>query len=155
MGVVPPPPTPAPMLPANPQLFRNPFKATSEVLVAAKAALKGVVPMVVEVAVVVPRAPVVESAPDSDVDNKEHSYAVLLAAPPSPALEILIGDEDNDDNEENEDASMLVNFSSVVTNVSQPKKAKLSAHSSEANDPMSSSPDLPHKMPSRMKTSSE
>ena len=65
------------MLPANPQLFRNPFKATSEVLVAAKAALKGVVPRVVEVSVVVPRAPLVESAPDSDVDNKKHSYAAL------------------------------------------------------------------------------
>ena len=105
------------MLPANPKLFRNSFKATSEVLVAAKVALKGIVPRVVELTVVVPRAPVVESAPDSDVDNKEHSYAAL-AAPPSPAMEILIVDEDNDDNEDNDDASMLVNLSNVVTNVS-------------------------------------
>ena len=44
VSIVPPPPAPPPMMPANPLLFRNPFKATREILLAAKAALKVVVP---------------------------------------------------------------------------------------------------------------
>ena len=55
VSVVSPLPIPPSVLPGNPQLFRNPFKASSEVLIAAKAALKVVVPRVIEVA---PRAPV-------------------------------------------------------------------------------------------------
>ena len=141
VSVVPPPPIPPPMLPANPMLFRNPFKATSEILLAAKAALKVVVPRVVEV---VPRVPVVVSTADVDVDDTEHSYAAL-AAPQSPALEVYIADD------ENEDAYMQVNLSSVVSKVFQPKKAKLSAELNVADDPMSSSPDLPHKLPARMR----
>ena len=45
------PPAPPPQVPANPQLFRNPYKATREILIAAKAALKGVVPEVREAVV--------------------------------------------------------------------------------------------------------
>ena len=81
----------------------------------------------------------------ADLDDNEHSYAAL-AAPPSPALEVSIGDDDN------EDASMQVNLSSVVSKVSQPKKAKLSVELNEADDSMSSSPDLPHKLPAKMRT---
>ena len=90
----------------------------------------------------------VKSTANVGVDGKEHSYAAL-AAPPSPALEVSIGDDDN------EDASMQVNLSSVVSKVSQPKKAKLSAELNEADDSMSSSPDLPHKIPARMIRKSE
>ena len=89
------------------------FKVTSEVLIAAKPALE-VVPRVVEVAVV-------EVAPN--IDGEEHSYAIR-AALPSPALEVGIGDDDDD-------ASMHVNLSSVEPKVSQPKKAKLSVELNE------------------------
>ena len=122
-------------------VIQKPLKATSEVLLAAKAALKAVVHWVVEV---VQRAPVVKSTANVGVDGKEHSYAAL-AAPQSPALEVYIADD------ENEDASMQVNLSSVVSKVFQPKKAKLSAELNVADDPMSSSPDLPHKLPARMR----
>ena len=135
VSIVPLPPVPPPMVPANPQLFRNPFKATSEILIAAKAALKVVVPRV-EVA---PRAPVAVSTANVGGDGKEHRYA--LAAPPSPTLEVSIDDG------ENEDASMQVNISGVESRVSKPKKAKLSSGLNEADDLMSSSPDLHHKLP--------
>ena len=52
-------------MPANPQLFRNPFKATSEISRAAKAALK-VVPRATEVT---PRAPAVASTANDVVDG--------------------------------------------------------------------------------------
>ena len=65
MSIVPQPPPPPPLVPANPQLFRNPFKATREILLAAKAALK-VVPRVTEVT---PRAPVVASTANDVVDG--------------------------------------------------------------------------------------
>ena len=93
-------------------------------------------------------APVLASAGEVGVDAKEHSYATLpLAAPPSPALEVSIGDEDE------ENASMQVNISSVVCEVSQPKKkAKLSAESKLAEDSVASSPDLHHKLPARMRS---
>ena len=67
-----------------------------------------------------PRAPVVASNADDVVDGQEHGYAAL-AAPPSPALEVSIGDDDNDDD------SMQVNISCVESTVSQSKKAKFSA----------------------------
>ena len=141
VSIVPVPPVPPPMVPANPQLFRNPFKATSEILIAAKAALKDVVPRV-EVA---PRAPVAVSTANVGGDGKEHRYA--LAAPPSPALEVSIASDDS----ENKDASMQVNTSGVESRVSKPKKAKLSAELKEADDLMSSSPDLHHKLPASMR----
>ena len=48
MSIVPPPPIPSTQVQLNPQLFRNPFNANSEILIAAKAALKRVVVHVVE-----------------------------------------------------------------------------------------------------------
>ena len=133
------------MVPANPQLFRNPFKATSEILLAAKAALKVVVPRV-EVS---PRVPLAVTTANVGKDGKEHSYA--LAAPPSPALEVSIEVDDS----ENEAASMQVNISGVQSRVSKPKKAKLSAELKEADDVMSSSPDLHHKLPASMRPGQE
>ena len=52
VSVVPlsPPPPPPPPVQAKPQLFRNPYKATRDILIAAKAALKAVP---VEIALVV------------------------------------------------------------------------------------------------------
>ena len=56
VSVVPPPPALPPPVQANPELFRNPYKASREILIAAKAALKAVVaaevrePVVKEVA---------------------------------------------------------------------------------------------------------
>ena len=141
MSIVPLPPVPPPMVPANPQLFRNSFKATSEILLAAKAALKVVVPRV-EVS---PRVPLAVTTANVGKDGKEHSYA--LAAPPSPALEVSIEVDDS----ENEAASMQVNISGVQSRVSKPKKAKLSAELKEADDMMSSSPDLHHKLPASMR----
>ena len=87
MSVVPSPPPPPPQVQANPELFRNPFKANSQILIAAKAALKKVVvPIVDEAALEVAAA-----AADGVDDAKEHSYA--LAAPPSPAMEIFVDAE--------------------------------------------------------------
>ena len=48
---------------------------------------------------------------------------------------------------------MQVDISCVESTVSQSKKAKLSAELNVADDPMSSSPDLPHKLPARMRSS--
>ena len=50
---------------------------------------------------------------------------------------------------------MQVNLPSVVSKVSQPKKAKLSVELNEADDSMSSSPDLPHKIPARSEKESD
>ena len=50
VSVVPLPPPPLPTVQDKPQLFRNPYKATSDILIAAKAALKAVP---VEIALVV------------------------------------------------------------------------------------------------------
>ena len=50
VSVVPPPPPFPPRVLAKPQLFRNPYKATSEILIAAKAALNVVVAKVPEAA---------------------------------------------------------------------------------------------------------
>ena len=131
--MVPIPPPPPPRVLANPQLFRNPFKATSEILNAAKAALKAVVPRVKE------GAPTAAAATTNVDDGNEHSYA--LANPPSPAMEVSVDDAQN--------ASMQGNTSCGDPQFSQPKKAKLSADF-EISDPfISSSPDLHHKLPSR------
>ena len=111
----------------------------SEILFAAKAALKVVVPRIVEVAV---KAPVKASTAKND--GKEHSYAAV-AAPVSPAIEVFVGDEI-------EDASMEVNLSSNVTKVSQAKKAKLSSELNAVDNSISSSPDLHHKIPARTRT---
>ena len=111
VSVVPPPPILPPPVPANPQLFRNPYKATKEILIAAKAALK----------VVVPKVRVSEDKDVADVSGdlpdagKDHVYA--LANPPSPALEISVDAEED---------SMLVNTSGGEVQFSQPKKARLS-----------------------------
>ena len=144
MSLVPPPPRPPPQVPANPQLFRNPYKANSEILKAAKAALKKVVP---EVKVVSREPPAV---PGDDVDNgNEHSYAAAaLAFPPSPALEISVDVDDV------EIASMECNTSSSGSQ-SKPKKAKLSEELALADKSLSSSPDLHHKLPSKSRQESE
>ena len=83
VSVVPPPPLPPPQVQAQPQLFRNPFKMNSEILIVAKAALK-VVPIVEKAAPVV--AALAHATNVDDVD--EHSYA--LANPPSPAMEVSV-----------------------------------------------------------------
>ena len=83
---------------------------------------------------------------DDVVDVKEHSYAAL-AAPPSPALEVSVVSE------ENEDDSMQVNISCVESTVSQSKKAKFSAELNVSDASVSTSPDLPHKLPARMRSS--
>ena len=92
MSLVPPahPPFPPQVL-AKPQLFRKPYKATSEILIAAKAALKVVV-----------AAKVPEAAPGAAlraetkavaaianvIDVNEHDY--VLANAPSPAMEVFV-----------------------------------------------------------------
>ena len=110
MSVVPPPPPPPPQVQANPELFRNPFKANSAILLAAKAALKSVAVPIVEEAAQEGPAPAAADAENGD----EHSYA--LAAPPSPALEISVEDEN---------ISMEVNISRSEALCPRPKKAKL------------------------------
>ena len=95
----------------------NTFKDTSEILIAAKAALK-VVQRVMEV---------VEVAPNFDGEEHSNLYAVL-AASSSSALEIATGD--------NDDASIQVNLSSVEPKVSQPKKAKVSVDLNEGTKEM-------------------
>ena len=80
MSIVPPPPIPSPQVQLNPQLFRNPFNANSEILIAAKAALRKVVPIVEEAAPDVPAA----AATNVD-DGNEHSYA-LVVAPQNPTM---------------------------------------------------------------------
>ena len=47
---------------------------------------------------------------------------------------------------------MQVNFLSDVSSVSQAKKAKLSVEMKALDDSISSSPDLPHKIPARLRT---
>ena len=120
VSVVPPPPIPPPPVIPNPQLFRNPF---------AKAALK-----------VVPKAadagPVAASLANVDKEAHEHSYA--LANPPSPAMEISVGDVEN--------ISMEGNTSSGESQFPHHKKAKLGADLVSV-DILSNSPDLPHKQP--------
>ena len=115
-------PAPPPPVQANPELFRNPYKASREILIAAKAALKVVVPAVRESGVKkVAAAPAVSEPAVKEVVavDKEHSY--VLANPPSPALEISVNDED-------EEVSVLGNTSGGETQFSQAKKAKLSEH---------------------------
>ena len=104
--MVPPPPAPPPQVQANPELFRNPYKTTREILIAAKAALK-VVPKVIESVVKKLTAPGV-SAVDS-----EHSY--VLANLPSPAMEISVNDEG---------LSVTVNTSGGETQFFKPKKER-------------------------------
>ena len=67
---------------ANPPLFRNPYKATSKILIAAKAALNVVLPAVKDL----------EEAAKAVSDDKEPS--LVLAEPPSPAMEISIDNEE-------------------------------------------------------------
>jgi hypothetical protein len=129
VSVVPPPPLLPPPVPANPQLFRNPYKATSAILIAAKAALKVVVPEVSE-----PAVQEVAAAVAAD----EHSY--VLANPPSPAMEISV---------DAEDFSVLGNTSGVETQFSQPKKAKLSENLNLRDQVPNVSPVLHHKTPVR------
>ena len=113
-------PAPPPPVQANPELFRNPYKASREILIAAKAALKVVVPAVRESGVKkVAAAPAVSEPAVKEVVavDKEHSY--VLANPPSPALEISVNGEE---------VSVLGNTSGGETQFSQAKKAKLSEH---------------------------
>jgi hypothetical protein len=141
VSVVPPPPLLPPPVPANPQLFRNPYKATSAILIAAKAALKVVVPEVSERAVQKVAAAVAEPAVQevaAAVAADEHSY--VLANPPSPAMEISV---------DAEDFSVLGNTSGVETQFSQPKKAKLSENLNLSDQVPHFSPVLHHKTPVR------
>ena len=135
VSVVPPPPPPPPQVQAMPQLFRIPYKATSDILIAAKAALK---------AVPVETAPVEVEAVDEGAiaGEEEHSYA--LAIPPSPAMEVSV------DNAVNE--SMQGNISSGITQSSKPKKAKLSDDLAVDDNVLGMSPVLLHKLPSRTRT---
>ena len=132
----PPPPPPPPQVQANPELFRNPYKANRDILLAAKASLRKVVPIVEEVA---PEVPAAEFG-----DGDEHSYA--LANPPSPALEVSV---------DSVNPSMEGNTSSGESLKSQPKKAKLLADLNIVDENLSSSPELPHKLPSRKNNDSE
>ena len=82
----------------------------------------------------------------NDKDDNEHSYALDNA--PSPAMEVSIDDSVN--------ASMQGNTSSgETTQSSKPKKAKLSAEVTIADNSLSSSPDLHHKLPLRSSQESE
>ena len=133
--VPPPPPPPPPVLP-NPQLFRNPFKATSEILVAAKAALK-VVPKAADAEPRgTPQVPAVAASSSVDKDAHEHSYALN---PPSPAMEVSVDDVEN--------MSMQGNTSSGESQFPQNKKAKLAQDLVSVDNILSSSPDLHHKQP--------
>ena len=138
VSVVPPPPAPPPQVQANPELFRNPYKATREILLAAKAALKVVVTEVRESVVKEVTAPKVAAPVD-----KEHCY--VLAYPPSPALEVSVNDEGLSD----EGLSVTGNTSGGGTQLSQPKKAKLSGDLDQSDQALSVSPILHHKLPVR------
>ena len=129
---------------ANPQLFRNPFKATSVILNAAKAALKAVIP---EVAL-----PAAEAFPACEVDNGYEQERVEKAEVARPSLA---------SEESLQQASMDVQLS--VENVEDispviqphPKKAKLSSEvlprdprlRNKITTLLSTSPELPHKVP--------
>jgi hypothetical protein len=108
-------PHPPPSVILNPELFRNSVKATSEILVAVKAALKGVS----KVADTDPRVTQVQAVDDVDKDApEEHSYA--LVDTPSPAMDISVGDVVK------ENMSMQGNTSSNgESQIHQKKKAKL------------------------------
>ena len=136
VSVVPLPPPPP--VQAKPQLFRNPYKATSDILIAAKAALK---------AVTVEPAPaeVVVSDEGDIAGEDEHSYA--LAIPPSPAMEVSVDSAANE--------SMEGNISCGPTQSSKPKKAKLSDDSAIDDNVLGKSPDLQHKIPARPRTDQE
>ena len=133
VSVAPPPPPLPPQVQANPELFRNPYKATREILVAAKAALKVVLPEVRE-------SPVKEVA----AVEKEHSY--VLANPPSPAMEISVNDEE---------VSVLGNTSFGEPQSSQAKKAKLAENLKISDQVSKVSPVLHHKIPLRSRIDDE
>jgi hypothetical protein len=135
VSVVPLPPPPPPHVQANPQLFRNPYKANSDILIAAKAALK---------AVPVEPAPAEGVASDKgDIAGEdEHSYA--LAIPPSPAMEVSVDNSVND--------SMQGNISCGLPQSSKPKKAKLSDDFAVDDNVLGKSPVLQHKIPARPRT---
>jgi hypothetical protein len=129
---------------ANPQLFRNPYKVTSEILNAAKAALKGVEPRQAKVP---SREASSRAAASAHVakDDIEHSF--VLADPPSPAMEVSV---------DTENVSMQGNTASGESLFSQPKKAKLSAELIMKDDKfLSSSPDLHHNVPLRQPKDSD
>ena len=160
-------------LQANPQLFRNPYKATRDILLAAKAALKALpaVKIAPVEATVGGHGAGMEGQGDQgdvregqgghgavqenqgegeggqgvrkedQVDGKdEHSYA--LAHPPSPAMEVSVGNFD--------DISMQGNCSSELTQSSKPKKAKLLDDLFAVDDNvLGLSPVLQHKLPAR------
>ena len=151
--MVPLPPPPPPHVQANPQLFRNPYKANSDILIAAKAALK---------AVPVETAPVKAAAvdqgdqgavkedqgagkEDQGAAKEEHSYA--LADPPSPAMEVAVDSAGT--SSPAMEVSLLVNSSSEGFQISQAKKAKVSAAVTQVDTVISCSPVLYHKLPMR------
>ena len=136
VSVAPPPPPPPPPVIPNPQLFRNPFKATAEILVTAKAALK----QVAKAAEAPPRVPLqVQAVANVDKDALEHAYA--LVNPPSPAMEVSVGDV------EIENVSMQGNTSSGDAQIPQFKKAKFVGDLVSVDEVLSTSPDLHHKQP--------
>lgn len=135
VSLVPAPPLPPPPVVADPTLYRNPFKATAEILVAAKAGLQ----VVTKVADVEPRVPLqVQAVASVDKDAHEHGYA--LANPQSPAMEVSVGDV------ENENVSMQGNTSSSESHQTpQNKKAKFVGDLVMVDEVLSTSPDLQHK----------
>jgi hypothetical protein len=108
VSVVPPPPIPPPPLISNPQLFRNPF---------AKAALK-VVPKAADAGPSITQVQAV-AASLANVDKEAHEHSNALANPPSPAMEISVGDVEN--------ISMEGNTSSGESQFPHHKKTKLAA----------------------------
>ena len=137
--MVPPPPPRSPQVVAKPQLFRNPFNATREILVAAKAALKALPKATDAESREIPPAKEVAASSTANVekDAQEHNY--VFANPPSPVMQISIGDIQN--------SSMEGNTSSGESQIPLRKKAKLVAEFDSMDTILSSSPDLPHKQP--------
>ena len=146
VSVVPQAPPLPPRVLADPHLFRNPFKATSVILKAAKNALKAV-PMPSSTGQeTVPVPPVIPAHPAGIAPISVLQVTPVPAAT-SPVLETASA------------ASMVVQFSAeediLPASQSYPKKAKLSAGVMLPRDPrlrgkvpalLSSSPELPHKV---------
>jgi hypothetical protein len=140
VSVVPPPPLLPPPVAANPHLYRNPYKCTSDILIAAKAALKAVpVKTAPAGAAAVDQGDQCALKEDQVGGKEEHSYA--LANPPSPAMELSVDNSVND--------SMQGNCSSDTTQFSKPKKGKLSDDFAIVDNDLSSSPVLHHKLTTR------
>jgi hypothetical protein len=100
-------------------LFINPFNATREILVAAKAALKAVTTARDAEARGIPPAQEIAASSTAKVEKDAHEHNYALANPPSPVMEISIGDFQN--------SSLEGNTSSGESQIPQQKKANLVA----------------------------